>query len=79
MRNMRKQSEIGNEIIRRRPALDMSAGDLMQLNNLAKDEDVLAALIAAYLAGLASGIRNARPTDPENLHATREVFDFKFE
>lgn len=79
MRNMKKQADQGAEIVRRRPALDLSAGDLLQLYNLSKAEDPLAAICAAYLAGLASGIRNARPTDPENIYNTNKALDFKFD
>ena len=63
MRNMNRQAVIGQAIVNRRPSLDITAGELVHI--LGK-QDILEAVIDAYLAGLAVGIENARPTDPEN-------------
>lgn len=76
MRNMEKQATTGHEIVRRRPNLDLVAGDLLQLNQMVKENDILYGLVAAYFAGLASGIRNARPTDPENIYGAKQFMNF---
>ena len=66
MRNMEHQASLGQAIVKRRPELDITANELVQLNQLAAWQGRLEAFITAYLAGLAVGIENARPTDPEN-------------
>ena len=66
-RNMMKAEEQGREIIRKRPALDMTVGELYYLYktffNDRKEHSLADALFylisRVYLTGLAVGMRNA--------------------
>jgi len=65
MRNVIKNAQEGKKIVRKRPGLDLSTGELKQLYEIFDGQDEIYnglwdAITCAYDMGLAVGMRNAK-------------------